>query len=200
MFGRQIKLCRLFGFTVSVDASWLIIAFLIVWSLAAGVFPAYYKGLEKSTYWWMGMTGALGLFMLIVFHEFWHSLIARRYHLKSGGITLFIFGGVSQMTEEPNSPTVEFFMAVAGPVSSFVLSAIFYLVALFASASYVPPPYTAVLLYLAYLNVLLGIFNLLPAFPLDGGGCSGRSSGGRRDSSSGPRASPPKSARASARR
>ncbi len=168
MFGRQIKLFRLFGFTVSADASWLIIAFLIVWSLASGVFPAYYKGLEKSTYWWMGVAGALGLFVSIIFHEFWHSLIARRYGLKISGITLFIFGGVSQMTEEPNSPTVEFFMAVAGPVSSFVLAGIFYLVAL-SAASYVPPPYTAVLLYLAYLNVLLGIFNLLPAFPLDGG-------------------------------
>ena len=122
MFGRQIKLFRLFGFTVSADASWLIIAFLIVWSLASGVFPAYYKGLEKSTYWWMGAAGAVGLFVSIIFHEFWHSLIARRYGLKISGITLFIFGGVSQMTEEPNSPTVEFFMAVAGPVSSFVLA------------------------------------------------------------------------------
>jgi Zn-dependent protease/predicted transcriptional regulator len=168
MFGRQIKLFRLFGFTVSADVSWLVIAFLIVWSLAAGVFPAYYKGLSKSTYWWMGVAGALGLFASIIFHEFWHSLIARRYGLKISGITLFIFGGVSQMTEEPSSPTVEFHMAVAGPVSSFVLAGIFYLLAL-SAAPHVSPPYTAVLLYLASLNVLLAIFNLLPAFPLDGG-------------------------------
>jgi Zn-dependent protease/predicted transcriptional regulator len=168
MFGRQIKLFRLFGFTVSADVSWLVIAFLIVWSLAEGVFPAYYKGLPKSTYWWMGVAGALGLFASIVFHEFWHSLIARRYGLKISGITLFIFGGVSQMTEEPSSPAVEFYMAVAGPVSSFVLAGIFYLFTL-SAVSYVSPTFTAVLLYLASLNVLLGIFNLLPAFPLDGG-------------------------------
>jgi len=168
MFGRQIKLFRLFGFTVSADVSWLVIAFLVVWSLAAGLFPTYYKGLEKSTYWWMGVAGALGLFASVVFHEFWHSLIARRYGLKIIGITLFIFGGVSQMTEEPRSPAVEFFMAVAGPLSSFVLAGLFYLFAL-AGDPYLSVPGEAVLVYLASLNGLLGIFNLLPAFPLDGG-------------------------------
>ncbi len=168
MFGRQLKLFRLFGFTVRVDASWLVIAFLIAFTLAAGLFPSYYKGLPTSTYWWMGVAGAAGLFVSIVFHEFWHSLVARQYGLPISGITLFIFGGVSEMTEEPQSPSVEFFMAVAGPVSSFLLSGIFYVAFLGMRAS-TPLPVHAVFAYLAYVNVLLGLFNLLPAFPLDGG-------------------------------
>ncbi len=168
MFGRQIRLFKLFGFTVRMDLSWLMIAVFLVWSLAAGLFPMYYKGLAKSTYLWMGVAGALGLFASIVFHEFWHSLVARRYGLPIGGITLFIFGGVSEMMEEPHSPAVEFFMAIAGPASSFALSAIFYLVAL-STRTFAPVPFNAVLLYLASINGLLAIFNLLPAFPLDGG-------------------------------
>jgi Zn-dependent protease/predicted transcriptional regulator len=168
MFGRQIKLFRLFGFTVRIDVSWLIIAVLIVWSLAVGLFPSYYKGLPKSTYWWMGVAGALGLFVSIVFHEFWHSLVARRQGLAMKGITLFIFGGVSEMEDEPKGPGVEFSMAIAGPISSFVLAGIFYVVAL-ATRDFLPLPVEGVLFYLAWINGLLGIFNLLPAFPLDGG-------------------------------
>ncbi|MGD0230655.1 MAG: site-2 protease family protein [Syntrophorhabdales bacterium] len=168
MFGRQIKLFRLLGFTVNMDVSWLVIAVLIVWSLAAGLFPVYYKGLPAPTYWSMGIAGTLGLFVSIVFHEFWHSFVARRYGLPISGITLFIFGGVSEMAEEPRSPGVEFFMAIAGPLSSFALAGFFYLVVL-ASAGRISVPVGGVLLYLASINGLLGIFNLLPAFPLDGG-------------------------------
>lgn len=168
MFGQQIKLFKLFGFTVRMDLSWLLIAVLLVWTLAGGLFPQYYKGFAKSTYWWMGVAGTLGLFVSIVFHEFWHSLVARRYGMQIGGITLFIFGGVSEITEEPRSPGVEFSMAIAGPLSSFALALIFYLVALSLDNNG-PAPVLAVLRYLAYINALLGVFNLLPAFPLDGG-------------------------------
>ena len=168
MFGRQIKLFSLFGFSVRVDASWLIIAFLVTWTLAQGLFPSYYKGLAPSMYWWMGLAGAAGLFFSIVFHECCHSLVARRYGLPISGITLFVFGGVSEMTEEPQSPRVEFFMAAAGPVSSFILAGIFYL-SFLGMRSGTPLPVRGVIGYLGYINVLLGCFNLLPAFPLDGG-------------------------------
>jgi len=168
VFGRQIKLFSLFGFSVRVDASWLIIAFLAAWTLAQGLFPQYYKGLAPGTYWWMGLAGAAGLFVSIVFHECCHSLVARRYGLPISGITLFVFGGVSEMTEEPKSPRVEFLMAAAGPVSSFILAGIFYLCSLGARSG-VPLPVYGVIAYLGYVNVLLGCFNLLPAFPLDGG-------------------------------
>jgi Zn-dependent protease/predicted transcriptional regulator len=168
MFGRGIKLFSLFGFTIRIDFSWLILAILVAWSLAKGLFPYYYKGLAPSTYWWMGVAGALGLFVSIVFHEFWHSIIARKYGLPISGITLFIFGGVSEMTDEPREAKTEFLMAIAGPLSSFFLGLVFYLIVLAQGGAWALPV-RGVLIYLASINVLLGIFNLLPAFPLDGG-------------------------------
>ncbi|MGZ5424065.1 MAG: site-2 protease family protein [Candidatus Aminicenantales bacterium] len=169
MFGKPLTLFRIFGFEVKVDWSWLILGALIVWSLATGLFPVWYKGLDKADYWAMGVAGAVGLFLSIVFHELWHSLIARRFGLNMRGITLFLFGGVSEMADEPPSPKAEFFLAVAGPISSVVLAAVLL------AASYLltgPGPTTAVtgvLNYLGYLNFVLAGFNLIPAFPLDGG-------------------------------
>jgi len=116
----------------------------------------------------MGAAGALGLFISIVFHEFWHSIIARKYDLPISGITLFIFGGVSEMTDEPHDPKTEFLMAIAGPLASFFLGLVFYSITLAERGSW-PVPVRGVLAYLASINGLLGIFNLLPAFPLDGG-------------------------------
>jgi len=169
MFGSSIVLFRLFGFEVRVDLSWLVIAVLITWSLASGVFPVTFKGLTTTTYLVMGIAGAVGLFASVVFHELWHSLIARRFGLAITGITLFIFGGVSTMEDEPENPQVEFWMAAAGPLSSIVLGVIFFGVARLGRSLSWPLPVTGVLGYLAYLNVILAIFNLIPAFPLDGG-------------------------------
>ncbi|MHB8066581.1 MAG: site-2 protease family protein [Desulfobaccales bacterium] len=169
MFGRSIKLFNLFGFEVSVDLSWLIIAALVSWSLAAGLFPYLYHGLPPKTYWLMGLVGALGLFLSVIFHEFCHSLVARRLGMTMKGITLFIFGGVAEMGDEPPSAKVEFWMAIAGPLSSFGLAAIFYLIYVQGMSLGWPLPVYGVIRYLAYINVLLAVFNLLPAFPLDGG-------------------------------
>lgn len=171
MFGKSFKLVTLFGFEVKVDLSWLVIAVLIAWSFAAGVFPAVAKGLSTATYWYMGIAVAIGLFASIVFHELWHSLIARRYGLQMKGITLFIFGGVSEMGDEPASAKVEFWMAVAGPLSSVVLSGVFFMLYFLVRAYASPEPLsvTAVLYYLSYINLLLAAFNIIPAFPLDGG-------------------------------
>jgi Zn-dependent protease len=168
MFGRPIRLFKLLGFTVRMDISWIFIAVLVTWSLAAGLFPHYYPGLSRGTYWWMGLAGAVGLFASILFHEFWHSLVARRNGLPISGITLFIFGGVSEMSEEPQSPGVEFVMAIAGPAASFAL-ALGFLAAVTVTTGMFSLPVRSVLLYLAWINALLGVFNLLPAFPLDGG-------------------------------
>jgi len=169
MFGKGITLIKLFGFKVKIDLSWLILGLLITWTLAQGLFPNYYEGLQTATYWMMGIAGALGLLVSIVFHELWHSLIARKFGIPMRGITLFIFGGVAEMTEEPPSPKAEFFMAVAGPISSIVLSlglfGIFYL----GINGEWSESITGVINYLAFLNLILAGFNLLPAFPLDGG-------------------------------
>ena len=169
MFGKPVTLFRIFGFEIKVDWSWTILGALIVWSLATGLFPVWYKGLEKADYWAMGVAGAVGLFFSIVFHELWHSLIARRFGLNMRGITLFLFGGVSEMADEPPSPKAEFFLAVAGPVSSVVLAAIFLAVSFLLTGRGPTTPVKGVLNYLGYLNLVLAGFNLIPAFPLDGG-------------------------------
>ena len=169
MFGNQIRLFRLAGFEVKVDISWIIIAILVIWSLAAGIFPAQFRGLSRSTYIAMGVAGMIGLFSSIVLHEFSHSLVARRQGMQMKGITLFIFGGVAEMGEEPPSPRAEFLMSVAGPVTSFALGAIFYALATVGLRGGWPVPSYGVLSYLAYINWALGVFNLIPAFPLDGG-------------------------------
>jgi Zn-dependent protease/CBS domain-containing protein len=168
MFGRRFHLFNLSGFAVSIDASWFLLAILIVWSLATGVFPVYIPGLSAGAYWAMGVAGAIGLFLSIVIHEFFHSIVARRYGLPMKGITLFIFGGVAEMTEEPPSAKVEFRMAIAGPIASLLIAVVCWVLATLLART-APAPVTVVLAYLALLNLALAIFNLIPAFPLDGG-------------------------------
>ena len=169
MFGKRLKLFRLLGFEVRVDLSWLVLALLVTWSLAGVLFPYSYEGLPRSTYWWMGVTGAVFYFFSILFHEFCHSLVARRFGLPMRGITLFIFGGVAEMDNEPPSPKAEFLMAIAGPISSIVLGTFFFGAAWLLTGSKDAIAVEVVLTYLAFGNWILAIFNLLPAFPLDGG-------------------------------
>ena len=169
MFGKGLKLFKIFGFEVKVDFSWLILAVLITWSLAKGLFPVYYKNFATATYWWMGVFGAIGLFISIVFHELSHSLVARKFDLPISGITLFIFGGVAHMQEEPKNSKTELWMALAGPLASILLGGIFYLIHLLDVENTWGEPVHGVILYLSLINLILAGFNLLPAFPLDGG-------------------------------
>jgi len=169
MFGKRIKLFKLLGFEVSLDFSWIFIAILIAWSLSEGFFPYYFQDLSTQAYWIMGILGALGLFASIIVHEFAHSLVARHYGLPMKGITLFIFGGVAEMGDEPASPKVEFLMAIVGPVTSLLLAALFYWFAALGKESIWSTPVFGVLQYLGFINGILAAFNLLPAFPLDGG-------------------------------
>jgi Zn-dependent protease len=173
MFGKSITLFRILGFEVHVDLSWVILAILVTWSLAVGLFPQSHEGLAPAVYWWMAIAGALGLFFSILFHEFCHSLVARRFGLPMKGITLFIFGGVAEMDDEPPSPKAEFLMAAAGPLSSVVLGLVFFAAASASafpvSSSNVAVAVAGVLGYLAVINWVLALFNLIPAFPLDGG-------------------------------
>ena len=168
MFGRRITLFKMLGFEVRVDASWLIIAVLIVWSLAVGVFPNQLPGLSAAAYWWMGIFGALGLFGSIVLHEFSHSVVARRNGLPMKGITLFVFGGVAEMEAEPPNAKTELLMAIAGPLASIAIGVVFYAIGA-AAGSALPAEAVAVINYLAEINLILAIFNMIPAFPLDGG-------------------------------
>jgi len=169
MFGNRITLFKLLGFEVRIDSSWLLLALLVTWSLAKGIFPGSYKGASEVTYWVMGALGALGLFLSIIFHELCHSLVAARYGIPMKGITLFIFGGVAEMNEEPPSARSEFFMAIAGPIASLALSLTFYGIAYAGRMLGWPGTLPTVTSYLGFINLLLASFNLIPAFPLDGG-------------------------------
>lgn len=152
-----------------IDASWLLLAALISWTLAEAVFPGVAPHLARTTYWWMAVATTIGLLFSIVFHEMAHSLVARRYGMPIRGITLFIFGGVAEMEEEPPNARSELLMAAAGPAASFLLAAALFLLFYLASVSSGPEPIKATLWYLASLNGILALFNLVPAFPLDGG-------------------------------
>lgn len=169
MFTKRYPLFKLLGFEVKIDLTWLILAILVTASLAQGLFPVLYEGLTVETYWLMGIAGTLGLFFSIVFHELSHSLVARQFGFPIKGITLFIFGGVAEMDEEPPSAKSEFYMAIMGPIASFVLAFAFYGLYLFTTAINGPIPVAGTAFYLSYLNGLLAVFNLVPAFPLDGG-------------------------------
>lgn len=165
----QYRLFSLFGFEVKLDLSWLLLALLITWSLGAGVFPEEYPDLPKQIYAWMGIACAIGVFISIVFHEFCHSIVARHFGMPIKGITLFIFGGVAEMESEPPNPRSEFLMAVAGPLASFLLAFLFSEVESLAVTREWPVSIVGVFDTLAYINVVVAIFNLVPAFPLDGG-------------------------------
>lgn len=166
MFGQSIKLFDLLGFPIRVDASWFLIAALIVWSLATGYFPQALPGLAPMGHLAMGVVAMLGLFASLILHELAHSLVARRHGLGIGGITLFLFGGVAELSEEPANPASEFWIAIAGPAMSLTLALSFGLgAAILPNAAAI----TVLAGYLAAVNLMLGLFNLLPAFPLDGG-------------------------------
>ena len=169
MFSRTVRLIEIFGFQVKVDASWLFIAFLVVWSLMSGYFPAQVPGLRPGDYLVLAIIAMVALFASLILHELAHSLVARRFGLGIGGITLFIFGGVAELDEEPVDPRSEFWIAVAGPAMSVALAGVAYLFLILSEASGISEPLQAVLEYLTFINLVLALFNLLPAFPLDGG-------------------------------
>ncbi len=168
MFAKRFRIFTLFSFDVYVDVSWFLIVLLITWSLAT-VFPHWYGGLETNVAWLMGLFGALGLFASILFHELGHALVARRFGIEMKGITLFIFGGVAEMKDEPPSPKSELLVAIAGPLVSVLISAVCFGLAQVGQFGDWPIPVTGVLWYLGLINAVLLVFNLIPAFPLDGG-------------------------------
>lgn len=169
VFGSRLRIGSILGFEVGIDASWIFIAILLTWSLAAGLFPARYQGLSGPTYWAMGIAGTIALFLSVVLHELSHSLVARRHGVEIRGITLFLFGGVAQMGSEPQTPRAEFLIAIAGPIASVAIGGLFFLSALASAAVSAPRAITGVLTYVGLVNIVLAVFNLVPAFPLDGG-------------------------------
>lgn len=166
MFRHTIPIGRVFGIPIELDYSWFLIAALITWMLAVSYYPVEFKGGTTMEYWLMGAVTAVLFFVSIVVHELAHSWVALRYKVPVNRITLFIFGGVSQIAGEPPSASAEFLIAVVGPLTSFALAALFY----FAEPLLVNIlPALEIAKYLALINAILGLFNLIPGFPLDGG-------------------------------
>jgi Zn-dependent protease/CBS domain-containing protein len=163
----SLRLGKIFGIEISIHFSWVVILVLLTWSLAVGWFPAYYRGWSTGTYWLLGFIATILLFVSVLVHELAHSVVARARGLPVKNITLFVFGGVSNIEKEPERPGVEFQMAVVGPLASLLIAGLAYLLFLLLGRN--ASPLAAILGYLAYANVLLGVFNLIPGFPLDGG-------------------------------
>lgn len=169
MWGRSIKVTELGGFDINVDASWLLIAALIIWSLSSGYLPDALPDASQPALLIAAVVATLGLFTSLVLHELAHSVMARRHGLKITGITLFLFGGVAEMESEPSDPTVELQVAIVGPLASLGLAGLFWSSAVMAPAVGLGPIVTTILGYLATINLALALFNMVPAFPLDGG-------------------------------
>ena len=164
MFGARWQLFRILGVPINVDASWFLILALLTWNLIT-LIGAATPDLPAAAHWLLGLATALGFFACLVLHELGHALAARTVGVPIRGITLFLFGGVAEMGDEPPSAGSEFFVAVAGPAVSAALAGLFWLSALLLEVPAVAVP----LRFLAGINAVVLLFNLVPAFPLDGG-------------------------------
>jgi len=167
----SIKIGRLFGIPIEINVSWLVIFALVTLSLSSTYYPSLPEAEGASTvvFVLLGMITSALFFASVVAHELCHSLVARAEGGGVSKITLFLFGGVAQMDEEPRTPGKEFFMAAAGPGMSLVLAALFFVGFSVAVVREMPWWIWSPLRYLAAINLALGLFNLLPGFPLDGG-------------------------------
>jgi Zn-dependent protease/CBS domain-containing protein len=176
-----LRIGRIAGINILVDWSWIFIFVLIMWELAAGVFPQLHPQWSAGLTWSTALIASLLFFASVLAHELAHSLVARSNGIPVRDITLFLFGGVSNIQREPTSPGVEFVMAIVGPLTSIVLGVVFLLLSGGAAVGFNVVsgnpvgalgqlnPISTLLLWLGPINILLGVFNMVPGFPLDGG-------------------------------
>jgi Zn-dependent protease/CBS domain-containing protein len=176
----SFRLGRIAGIAIGIHYSWILIFLLVATTLALGFFSEYVRSDAAGVYWLAGIVAALALFASVLVHELAHSLVAQARGIPVRSITLFIFGGVSNLEQEAEKPGAEFAMAIVGPVTSLLLALIFLALyrlseggaignpISFPARSY-PNVFAATLHYLAFINGLLAAFNILPGFPLDGG-------------------------------
>ena len=162
----SIKLGRIWNIPIGLHPSWFIIFALLTWSLATGYFPREFGGLSTAAHVLLGLVTTLLFFASVLAHELGHSFIALRNRIPVTRITLFIFGGVAQIAEEPKSPGAEFRIAIAGPLVSLSLAGLFGITYLLDQRI---PYLAAPSAYLLRINLILALFNLIPGFPLDGG-------------------------------
>ncbi len=165
----NLSLGRIFGIHVGLNWSLLVVAALIAWSLATSLLPSASPGHTSGAYWTAGVVSAFVFLASLLAHELAHSVVATRRGVKVEGITLWLFGGVSRFSSETNSPGSQALITFVGPLTSLVLGVAFYLVAVAAGGGAHPGLVAVTLSWLGYINLSLGVFNLVPAFPLDGG-------------------------------
>jgi Zn-dependent protease/predicted transcriptional regulator len=161
------RIGRIFGIDIYIDASWLIIFGLFTWIMASYYFPSNFADWPGWQYWVVGALTSILFFASVLGHELAHSLVAIRHGDKVRRITLFILGGVSQLSEEPKEAWKEFSMALVGPLTSIVIGVVCYGLAFVLRP--ISEPVAAMARYLSFINILLGAFNLIPGFPMDGG-------------------------------
>ncbi len=175
----SLQIASIKGISIKLHYSLILVFFLISWTLSTGFMPLYTPHLNQIQYWIMGITGTLILFMSVLIHELSHSIVAIKFGIRVKQIVLFIFGGVSDIEEEPKDFMIELKMAFAGPLMSFILSGIFSALWFInsilnssienSSLLIISQMARGIFYYAAVLNLILGIFNLFPAFPMDGG-------------------------------
>lgn len=164
-----IRLGRIFGIDVSANIGVLGIGALLTWSLAVSILPDGAPGLVSMAYWAVAFLGALCFLGSLLLHELAHSVVARRNQVEVDGITLWLFGGVSQFRTDPATPGADFRITAAGPGTSLLLGAAFFGLSEALSAVGGPAVHVVMLEWLALINIVLAVFNLLPGAPLDGG-------------------------------
>jgi Zn-dependent protease/CBS domain-containing protein len=165
----NLSLGRIAGIHVGLNWSLLVVAALIAWSIATGILPAAAPGQTSTAYWTAGVVSAFVYLASLLAHELAHSIVATRRGVKVEGITLWLFGGVSRFSSESSSPGSQAWITFVGPLTSLLLGAVFLLAAAVVGGGANSALLSASLAWLGYINILLGVFNLLPAFPLDGG-------------------------------
>ena len=165
----SVRIFKIGGVEVNFHYSWFVIFALITWSLAVNYLPGQYPEQTQLFYWVVSVTSATSLFLSVLIHEVSHSIVAQRGNVGVRRITLHFFGGVAEIEEEARTPEMEFKMAAAGPLSSLALAVILMAAWRIALASDLTLGIRATLRYASYINFMLAAFNMIPAFPMDGG-------------------------------
>lgn len=165
MGSSSFSIGRIFGIRIALHPSWLVIAFLVTYSLASFSLPDAFRGWEPALYWVIAALVAVLFFVSVLAHELSHALVARRYGITVRDITLFVFGGAATLEGDASTPRQEALIAFAGPLASLLLGGFFFAIGLIVDQQQV----AAVIGWLAFINLTLGVFNLIPGFPMDGG-------------------------------
>jgi Zn-dependent protease/CBS domain-containing protein len=163
--GQSIRIGRIFGVQIGLHPSWFVIALIVTYTMAAGELPGAYPGWGEGLYWVVGAVISLLFFGSVLAHELSHAVVARRFGLKVRDITLFIFGGAATLEGEPKQPRDEALIAAAGPLTSIAIGAVLFGIDVLVDQQEI----LAIVGWLGFINITLGLFNLIPGFPMDGG-------------------------------